>query len=68
MPLYMLDSFSNMLLNSPLMARSEQLTGLKVRCEREAEVRICHNHRDAGLTLECNNQPGAGQDAYRTVQ
>ncbi len=44
------------------------LTELEVRYEREAEVRICHSRRDAGLTLECNNQPGAGQDASRTVQ
>jgi hypothetical protein len=30
--------------------------------ERGAEVGICHNRRDVGLTLACNNQPGAGHD------
>lgn len=28
--------------------------------ERGAEVGICHNRRDVGLTLACNNQPEAG--------
>lgn len=28
--------------------------------ERTAEVRFCHNNRDVGLTLACDNQPGAG--------
>lgn len=30
--------------------------------ERTAEVGICHNRRDVGLTLTCNNQLRAGQD------
>lgn len=33
----------------------------RVNCERGAEVRICRNNRDPGLTLASDNQPGAGQ-------
>lgn len=41
--------------------RGEEGIGERVvRNERRAEVRICHNRRDVGLTLACNNQPGAG--------
>lgn len=40
-----------------------------VCCERRAEVRICHNRRDVGLTLVCNNQRGAGHpDPLRGLQ
>ncbi len=35
---------------------------LKVRYERGAELGICHNRRDVGLTLACNNQSVAGHD------
>lgn len=37
------------------------MAGLKVRCERRAEVRICHDYPDAGLTLASDNQWRAGQ-------
>lgn len=37
------------------------LTELTVRYERGAEVRICHDRRDAGLTLVRNNQRGSVQ-------
>jgi hypothetical protein len=43
------------------------LTALKGRNDRGAEVRICHDHRDAGLTLACDNQRGAGQMIWCSV-
>lgn len=38
-------------------------TGENVCFERGAEVRICHNRRDVGLTFACDDQPGACQYA-----
>lgn len=37
----------------------------KVRTERTAEVRICHNRRNAELTLSCVNPPVSGQRKYK---
>lgn len=42
--------------------KADKLTELKVRGERRAEVRICHDYPDAGLTSASDNQWRAGQD------
>ncbi|WP_374221738.1 hypothetical protein [Klebsiella quasivariicola] len=46
---------------SATLALTEAIKSLSNVSGREAEVGICHNRRDVGLTLTCNNQPGSGQ-------
>lgn len=38
--------------------KADRLDSYKVRFERRTEVVICHDRRDAGLTLACDNQRG----------